>query len=177
MDVLGLPATDTVDEVCEMVAGRGCRWAGLDVLGQPRLVRIIAVDAEIAGRSIKDVADRIGLCIDGTDRSDARQWIGSSLVRWSWSESSGRYTTALVNPAADLRLMIRDPGPNFEFHHLALAVGAIEIECGVQYIGSFLIVVEEKMAAHCRDHRRKANSQAPARDVDFVDGLIADFTI
>src|SRR2546427_12806660 len=176
MDVLGLPAADTFDEIREMVAGSRSRRAGLDMLRQPRLVRVIAVNAQIAVRSIEEVADSIRLCINRPDRPNAGQWIGSSLGGWS-AESGGRHTTALVNPTPDLRLMIRDPGPNFEFHHLAFAVRTIKVIGSVQHIGSFLIVVEEEMAAHRGDHGRKAYSETPARDVDFVNGLIADFAI
>src|SRR5206468_10264003 len=162
MDVLGLAAADTFDEIREMVAGSRGRRAGLDMLRQPRLVRVIAVNAQIPVRSIEEVTDSIRLCINGPDRPNARQWIGSFLGRWSGSaESGGRHTTALVKPTPDLRLMIRDPGPNFQFHHLALAVRTIEIKCGVQHIGSLLVVVKKKMASHRGDSCRKANSQAP----------------
>src|SRR4030095_9852595 len=48
---------------------------------------------------------------------------------------------------------------------------------GVQHIGSFLVVVKEKMTAHCRNHCWKTNTQAPACDVDFMNRLIADFAV
>src|SRR5262249_43064903 len=157
-------------------SGRG---AGLDVLGQPCLIRVVAVNAHIAVRSIEKVAYRIGFCIDRSDRPDPRDWIRNFLGRRSWSSAQpgSRYPLTLVNSGPDLRFMIRDPRPNFEFHHLAFAVRTIEVIRGGQYIGSFLVVVKEKMATHCRDHCRKANSQAPACDVDFMDRLIADFAV
>src|SRR5262245_38836710 len=128
MNVLRLPATNTVDEVREMVAGSGGRRARLDVLRQPCLVRVITVDAHIAFRSVEEVAYSVGFCINRSDRPDPREWIWDFLGRRSGSAKSGsRYPTTLVNSGPDLGFMIRDPRPNFEFHHLAFAVRTIEI--------------------------------------------------
>src|SRR5713101_7123034 len=40
-----------------------------------------------------------------------------------------------------------------------------------------LIVLEHKVSAHGGHTRREANPQAPPSDIDFVDGLVADFTV
>src|SRR5262245_32032746 len=97
MDVRSLPATNTVNEVREMVPRGPGRRAGFDVLCEPCLVRIIAVNAQIAVRPIEEVAYRIGFCIDRPDGSDACEWIWAFLGCGSWRAKSGsRYSTALV---------------------------------------------------------------------------------
>src|SRR5207248_9616904 len=52
-----------------------------------------------------------------------------------------------------------------------------ETEASVQSIGRFLIVIEHEVPTHGRDGRGETNSQTPARNVGFVDGLVADFTV
>src|SRR5262249_43432841 len=179
MDVLGLPAANAVNEVREMISGGAGRRSGFDVLGQPRFVRVITVDTQIAIRSIEEVADRICFCIDRPDGPDASERIGSFLRRRRCrsGESRSWYSAAFIGSRTDLRFVIGNPWPNFQLHHFSFSIWAVEIIRGVQHIGSFLIVVKDKMPAHGRDHRRKANPEAPARDVDFMDCLVADFSI
>src|SRR5215471_18475253 len=179
MDVLSLAAVNTVNEVREMISGGAGRRSGLDVLGEPRFVGVIAVDTQIAIRSIEEVADRICLCIDRPDGPDASERIGSFLRGRSCrrGESSSWYSAAFVGSRTDFRFVIGNPWPNFQLHHFSFAIWAVEIIRGIQHIGSFLIVVKKKMPAHGRDHSRKANSEAPARDVDFMDCLVADFSV
>ena len=73
--------------------------------------------------------------------------------------------------------MIGDPVTDFDLHHLALLVGVLEVEGRVQHIGCFLIVVEHEVPAHCGNLDREANTESPARDVDLMNGLVADFAI
>src|SRR5215831_7670800 len=113
MDVLSLAAVNTVNEVREMISGGAGRRSGLDVLGKPRFVRVIAVDTQIAIRSIEEVADRICLCIDRSDGPDAYERIGSFLRRRRrrsrGGKSGGRYSAAFVGSRADLGFVIGDP--------------------------------------------------------------------
>src|SRR5215471_14383596 len=106
MDVLSLPAANAVNEVGEMIPGGAGRRSGFDVLGQPRFVRVIAVDTQIAIRSIEEVADRICLCIDRSNGPDPCERIGSLLrqrrSRSTGGESSGRYSAAFVGSCTDL---------------------------------------------------------------------------
>src|SRR5215467_7229109 len=126
MDVLDLPAANAINEVREMISGGACRRSGLHMLGQPRLVRVIAVDTQIAFRSIEEVANRICFCIDRADGPDAGERIGSFLRR-SGRRSGGRescrgYYAAFVGSGTDLGFVIRDPWPNFQLHHLSFAI-------------------------------------------------------
>src|SRR5438477_362957 len=82
-----------------------------------------------------------------------------------------------VRAGAYLRLVVGDPVADFEFHHLALAACPLETEAGVQSIGRLLIVIEHEVPTHGRDGRGETNAQTPARNVNFVDGLVADFTV
>src|SRR5262249_38126647 len=85
MDVLRLTATNTVDEVRKMVTGSIGRGAGLDVLRQPCLIRVVPVNAHIALGTIEKVPYRIGFCIDRSDRPDPRKRIWDFFDRRSWS--------------------------------------------------------------------------------------------
>src|SRR5262245_13891907 len=131
MNVLGLPAPNAVNEVREMISGGAGRRSGFDMLRQPRLVRVIAVDTQIAFRSIEEVADRICFCIDRSDGPDAGERIGSFLRRYSrrsgGRESCSGYSAAFVGSGTDLGFVIRDPRPNFQLHHLSFAIRAVEI--------------------------------------------------
>ncbi len=73
--------------------------------------------------------------------------------------------------------MIGDPVADFELHHFAFAARSIETERGMQGVGCFLVVVEHEVSTHGGHGDREANAEAPARDIDFVDGLVADFTV
>src|SRR5215472_16160387 len=110
MDVLGLPAANAFNEVREMISRGAGRRPGLHMLCQPRLVRVIAVDTQIACRSIEEVADRICFCIDRSDGPDAGERIGSFLRRGrrrsSGAESCGRYSAAFVGSGTDLGFVI-----------------------------------------------------------------------
>src|SRR5215471_10167121 len=106
MDVLGLAAANAVNEVGEMIPGGAGRRSGFDVLGQPRFVRVIAVDTQIAIRAIEEIADRICFCVDRSDGPDTCERIGRSLRRRRrrsrGGKSGGRYSAAFVGSRADL---------------------------------------------------------------------------
>ena len=84
-----------------------------------------------------------------------------------------------IRAGADFGFVIGDPGADFDFHHFALAVALrrVEIEDGVQQVGSLLVVVEHEVSAHGGDRDGESDPQTPACDIDFVNGLVADFTV
>ena len=61
VDVLGAAAANAVDEIGVVVAGRFAVRAGFDFVGEPRFVRVVTIDGQIAVRSVKKIADGIGL--------------------------------------------------------------------------------------------------------------------
>src|SRR6267142_419104 len=92
-------------------------------------------------------------------------------------QSRGGHTTGPVSAAAYLHFVIGDPVPDCDFHHLALALRAIETESGIQGVWCLLVVVEHEVSTHSRHGYREADPQTPARNVDFMDCLVADFTV
>src|SRR5207247_11106568 len=62
-------------------------------------------------------------------------------------------------------------------YHLALAIGTIETERGVEGIRRFLVVLEHEVSTHGVDRCGEPNAQSRACDVNFVDGLVADLTV
>ena len=62
-------SADAVDEVGVVIAAGLAVRAGLDVIGEPRFVGVVAVDAEIAVGPVENVADGVRLCVFRTERS------------------------------------------------------------------------------------------------------------
>src|SRR5258708_2820806 len=134
MNVLGTTAANAIDEVCVMIARTIAVWAGFGLIRQPRLVAIVSIDGEKAHRSIENVADGVRLCTFWP-----QGLLVSRLFVCIGAESRGGYTTSAVSTGADLGLVVRDPVPDFEFHHFALASRTLETEGGIQCIGRLLI--------------------------------------
>src|ERR1700680_3513478 len=173
MNVLGAAAAHAIDEVGVVVGGASAVRAGFDFIGDPRFVGVVAIDGQIAVGVVENVAGGIGL---GIFRAEGLLFVGG-LFACRGGQSRGRHAAGAVRASADLRFVIGDPVADFEVHHFALAIGSIENEGGIQGIGRFLVVVEHKMPAHRGYRYRKANAQTPAGDIDFVDGLVADFAV
>ena len=72
--------------------------------------------------------------------------------------------------------MVGDPVPHFELQHLALAIG-LETKRRMQCIRRLLVVLKHEVSTHGRHVHRESHSQSPARNINFVDGLIADLTV
>src|SRR6266516_4896497 len=172
MNVLGTTAANAVNEVRIVVTRTFTVWPWFGLIRKPSLVCVVSIDGEIAVRSVESVANGVGLCVFWPQGLYAC-W----LFVWSGAESCGGHSTGPVSTGAYLRLVIGDPVADFEFHHFALAARIIEIEGCIQDIGCLLIVLEHKVSAHGGHTYREANSQAPPSDIDFVDGLVADFTV
>ena len=104
-------------------------------------------------------------------------WLSAGVFFAGAVSPAGRDGAGSVRAGADFSFVIGDPVADFELHHFALAVCIVEIIDGVQNVGSLLVVLEHEMAAHGGDGDGKADAEAPARDIDFVDGLIAGFAV
>src|SRR3989442_11790777 len=172
MNVLGTTAANAINEVRVVVTRTLTVWPGFGLISKPSLVCVVSIDGEIAVRSVESVANSVGLCVFWPQGLCALR-----LFVWSGAESRGGHSTGPVGTGAYLRLVIGDPVADFEFHHFALAVRIIEIEGCIQDIGCLLIVLEHKVSAHGGKTYREPNPQAPPSDIDFVDGLVADFTV
>src|SRR5258708_13256318 len=92
-------------------------------------------------------------------------------------EPRGGHAAGPVRAGASLRVVIGDPAADCEFDHLALALRTHETEGGIQSIGRLLVVLEHKVSPHGGHRHRETYAQTPARDIDFVDSLVADFTV
>src|SRR6266436_1415867 len=172
MNVLGTTAANAINEVRVVVTRAHTVWPWFGLIRKPSLVRVVSIDGEVAARSVESVANGVGLCVFWPQGLCALR-----LFVWSGAESRGGHSTGPVSTGAYLRLVIGDPVADFEFHHFALAVRIIEIEGCIQDIGCLLIVLEHKVSAHGGHTYREANPQAPPSDIDFVDGLVADFAV
>src|SRR6202044_657404 len=64
----GVARADAVDEVSVVIAAGFAVRAGLDVVSEPRLVGVVAVDSEKSVGTVENVADCVGFCILGTER-------------------------------------------------------------------------------------------------------------
>src|SRR5260370_25488797 len=172
MNVLGTTVANAINEVRVVVTRTLTVWPWFGLIRQPSLVCVVSIDGEIAVRSVESVANSVGLCVFWPQGLCALR-----LFVWSGAESRGGHSTGPVSTGAYLRLVIGDPVAAFEFHHFALAVRIIEIESCIQDIRCLLIVLEHKVSAHGGHTYREAHPQAPPSDIDFVDGLVADFTV
>jgi hypothetical protein len=47
--------------------------------------------------------------------------------------------------ATEADFVVRDPMPNFEFHHLGTSVGSIEFERAIESVRRFLVVVDHEV--------------------------------
>src|SRR5260370_41406933 len=61
MNILRTTAANAINKVCVVVPGRFARWPWCDFIRQPSLVGVVAVDGQVAIRSIEKVADGIRL--------------------------------------------------------------------------------------------------------------------
>ena len=66
--------------------------------------------------------------------------------------------------------------PHFERHHLLLAVD-VELVARTDRIRRLLVVVEHELPADCADLRGMRDAQAPPRDIDFVNSLVAEIAV
>src|SRR5437667_11081680 len=119
MDLFGAAAANAIDEVRKVVAGTFALWPGHGITREPGLVSVISIDAKVSVRSIEEIADGVCLCIF-CPQSRFLAFFGCI------SQSRGRHIRRAISACADLRLVIRDPMADFEFHHPALASLAVE---------------------------------------------------
>src|SRR6266446_5158234 len=143
MNVLDTTAANAINEVRVVVTRTLTVWPRFGLIRQPSLVRVVSIDGEVAVRSVKSVANRVGLCVFWPQGLCALR-----LFVWSGAESRGGHSTGPVSTGAYLRLVIGDSVADSELHHFALAVRIIEIEGCIQDIGCLLIVLEHKVSAH-----------------------------
>ena len=156
-----------------MVTGSFALRPRLVLIRQPCLVRVVSVDSEIAVRTVEQIADGVGFGVLWSQGL----WLVGWLLGWSCRQSRSRHPTGPISACANLRFMIGDPMANFQFHHLALAAGSLKTECRVKRIGCLLVIIKHKMPTHGGDRNGESDAQAPASNVDFVDGLVADFAV
>ena len=84
---------------------------------------------------------------------------------------------AIEQTAADAGFVVRDPVPDLELHHLAMAVGLIEFEGAGERVRRLLVVIEHEVAADRGDAIREPDAEPPPRDVDLVDPLVAEVPV
>src|SRR5439155_23562486 len=75
------------------------------------------------------------------------------------------------------RFMIGDRMADFQTHHHALVDASLKTECRVKRIGCLLVIIKHKMPTNGGDRNGESYAEAPASNVDFVDGLVADFAV
>src|SRR5580658_1145066 len=129
MYVFGAAAADAIDEVGVVITGSFAVRAGLDFVGQPGFVGIVAVYGEVAVGAVEDVANRVGL---GVFRAEglllARGFFFGGLFAGVGGESRGGHAAAAIRAGADFGFVIGDPVADFQLHHFAFAIGAFENE-------------------------------------------------
>ncbi len=109
-------ALHAIDEVLEVIAVAVTLWPGFELIGEPRLVAVVAVDAEIAVRTVEDIAEvRLG-----SPGGPQRMVEWQALVRIGGQTCRGN--ALLVRASADFGFVIRHPRTDFNFEHFALAV-------------------------------------------------------
>src|SRR5450631_377315 len=178
VDVLGAAAADAVDEIGVVVAGGFAVGAGLDFVGEPGLVGVVAIYGEVTVGAVEEVADRVGLGVFGAEgRLNVGRLFFCGLFGGGGAQACRRHAAASVSAGADFGFVVGDPVADFELHHFAFAVLCFDDEGGVQGVRSFLVVFEHEVAADGGDCRGKPYAQAGASDVDLVDSLVADFAV
>src|SRR5215469_6715590 len=173
MNIFGAAAANAINEVRVVVARSFAGGSGFGLIGNPRLIRVVSVDGEIAVRSVKNVANGVSFGIHWSQRL----WLLSRLLGCGGIQSRGGHTGCSISAGANLRLMIGDPVAHFEFHQLALGAWSFETEGRVQRVGRLLVVLKHEVSAHRRHMDWESDSQAPARDINLMDGLIADLPV
>src|SRR6516164_5804275 len=113
MEIFGAPAANAIDEVCPVVAGCFAGRSRLDLIREPGLVGIVAIDCQVTVRSVEDIADGVGFRIFRSQNLFILRFLGQA--RW-WN------ATGAIGVGADLGLVIGDPMPYFELHHLPSAL-------------------------------------------------------
>src|SRR5579871_2667692 len=76
----------------------------------------------------------------------------------------------------DPSFVVADPMAHFKNHKFLFA-GAVEFKSRRQGVGSFLVIVEHKMAAHGADLRGVLHAQTPPRDVHLMDSLVSEVSV
>lgn len=175
MDVFGAAAANAIDKIRKVIASGFAVRAGLHLVAEPRFVTLVAVNSQIALRPVEDISDGVALGIARAERRLLSTTGGHSVD--SRLEPRRRDGIAAVRAGADFGFVVGDPVADFELHHFAFAIGSVEIKRGAESVGRFLIIVEHEMVAHGGDGNREADAQSPASDIDFVNGLVADFAV
>ena len=166
-----LPAANGLDEISEMVllvltaSGR----TRLLIVAEPGPVSVVAVHRHEAFRAVENVPD--GVVVSGV-----RPELGLAGLRFGCRES-GRRNTPLESALANAGFVVGDPAPDFEFQHLAFAVRHVEFAGNVQGVRRLLVVVKHEVAAHRGNFVGIADAQSPARDIHFMDALVADVAV
>ena len=176
MNILRATAANAVDEIGKMIARRFARRSRFHILAKPGLVSVVAIDGEKAVGPVEEVADGVGLGVfrtKGLRRLLAARCLLAAIARQPCRRDSAR----AIASCANLRPMIGDPVAHFELHHLALAARRVKVVSRVQDVRRLLVIVKHEVPAHRRDHHREAHTEAPARDVNFMDRLIAALTV
>src|SRR4029077_17771050 len=171
--ILRPAAAHAVNKVRIMIPGRFSGRPRFHLIGYPSLVSVVSIDSQISVGSVENVADGICLRIFGPQRL----LLAGRLLRRRGSESGRGHAASTVRAGAKLRLMIGDPVADLQLHHLPLAARTLEAKRSIQSIWRFLVVVEHEMSAHGGNRYREAHTQAPPRNIDFVNRLVADFTV
>src|SRR5580700_1077601 len=127
MNILGLPAANAINEVRIVVTRGFAMWPGFGLIREPRFVGVVAVDGKIALRTIKQVADGVGL---GVLRTKGLLFVSRLFVGIGGDAGRGNGAGA-VSAAADFRFVVGDPVADFEFHHLTLAWRRVETQGGM----------------------------------------------
>src|SRR5262249_2001608 len=92
-------------------------------------------------------------------------------------EDAADRIVAIEEAAAEACLVVRDPMPDLELHHLATAARLVEFERAVEDVRRLLIVVEHEVAADGGDPGRERDAKPPSRGIHLVDALVAKVTV
>src|SRR5262245_12214610 len=84
---------------------------------------------------------------------------------------------AIEEAPANAGLVVGDPVPYLDLHHLAAAVRSVKFEDAAECVRRFLIVIEHEVTADRRHAVRERDTEAPARHIYLVDCLVAKIAI
>src|SRR6267142_1821743 len=84
---------------------------------------------------------------------------------------------ATEQAVAEAGFIVRDPMPDFELHHLAMAVGPIEFERAIERVRRLLVVIEHEVAADRGDAIGELEAEPPPRGIDLVYSLVAKVAV